>query len=116
MTHTPSPWHIENRYADYVAIEGPEGDDGYCPEIAAIEIDEHGGALTPEQSANASLIAASPLLREYAEKENEVDRHRDSCPWCNDRYLCAWCDTALDQEQARELREVAIAAVKGGTQ
>ena len=112
--HTPGPWHIENRYADYVAIEGLESPDGYCPEIAAIELDEHGGHLSPEQKANANLIAAVPDLLAVAERLVEIGElaNNEYDKWDQQAHLFAMVErlqNLYDEAQA------AIAKAKGET-
>ena len=55
--HTPGSWSIGYGHADYLVVEA-----GINEEIAAIELEEHGAEPTPEQLANANLLAAAPDL------------------------------------------------------
>lgn len=67
MEHTPGPWRLGLGYADYLAIEAYYSDDDAWWPIATIELDEHGAKPTPEQEANAHLIAAVPVMYEALE-------------------------------------------------
>lgn len=96
---TPAPWKWEeDQYGPTGLLHGPNGE--LVLNLHAVSINDQ------------ALIAASPLLLAACEKEGELDRHRDSCRWCNDDGPCR---RSLDlQEEARQLRQAAIAAAKGG--
>lgn len=59
MTHTPGPWITDKRQKDMIFI-GPASDlDQYLAEVWA---SKEGAETTPEDDANAQLIACAPEM------------------------------------------------------
>ena len=66
MTHTPGPWTIQYSTNDY------EGNLIYANRAIAATITEETSETTPEDKANARLIAAAPAMLEAIETAGRI--------------------------------------------
>lgn len=60
--HTPGPWTVDQRAGNSLSIDGPEG-----REIASV-YDEDIDDVTPQQEADARLMAAAPDLLDACDR------------------------------------------------
>lgn len=81
-------WRVGYGYADYLSIEEYYPDEDAWWSIAMIELDEHGAEPTPEQEANARLIATAPdtlavlKMVEWVSTPYQMTEDTRYCPWC----------------------------------
>lgn len=88
MTHTPAPWTIQDTCREYngelMIVAMQAGDNGVhiCEVTTSTKRNKHN--ITPEQDANAALIAAAPelleALRELVEEATAVWDYGEDYP------------------------------------
>ena len=108
MAHTPELWRLGWGRADYLDIEAYFPDDEAWYAIASIDLGEHGGKPTPEQEANARLIARAPELQ--AESDRRLALLRRGLKPLNSTEYQIWVEDVEKEladgcELAAELKE-----------